>query len=87
MTVEPRIISTQKAIRQIKLSKDKLFICGGCAPGVDYLMSYFPLSVVISRKRQSLPLCRTAAERIRLLCEIRQLSALRYSSALRRSLP
>ena len=40
-------------------------------------MSYVPLSIVISRKRASLPYCRTAGERIRLLSEIRQLAALR----------
>ena len=40
-------------------------------------MSYVPLSIVISRKRARLPFCRTATERIRLLSEIRQLTALR----------
>ncbi|MDR3406182.1 MAG: hypothetical protein P4L99_27100 [Chthoniobacter sp.] len=40
-------------------------------------MSYVPLSIVIRRKRLSLPFCRTASERLRLLGEIRQLTALR----------
>jgi len=75
-----------EAMRKIAyiLFRNKLLIAG-CDNQVSFLgMSYVPLSIVISRKRASLPYCRTAAERIRLLSEIRQLAALRLHLLSRR---
>lgn len=40
-------------------------------------MSYVPLSIVIEAKRRRLAFCRSSAERVRLLGEIRRLAALR----------
>jgi hypothetical protein len=50
-------------------------------------MLYLPLSIVISHKRRCLPFCRSATERIRLLGEIRQLTALRSHLLTRRPSP
>ena len=56
---------------------DKLLTCGPFEEGVTFIMPYVPLSIVIDCKRRRLPLCRTSAERIRLLGEIRRLYSLR----------
>jgi len=66
---------------------DKLFICAPYRSAVLSLVPYVPLSIVIRRKRLSLPLCQSASERLRLLGEIRFLTAVRRYSVTRTFTP
>ena len=49
-----------------------------------HCMSCVPLSIVIDCKRRRLPFCRSSSERVRLLGEIRRLTALRSLALYRR---